>query len=38
MHEKLYRLAYWNLHHKEWVNLVLGGGVVVMGLIILATV
>jgi len=34
----LNRLAHWNLHHKEWVRLVLGGGVVVMGLIILATV
>jgi cytochrome c-type biogenesis protein len=32
------RLAHWNLHHKEWVRLVLGGGVVLMGLIILATV
>lgn len=34
----LNRLAHWNLNHKEWVRLVLGGGVVVMGLIILATV
>lgn len=34
----LNRLAHWNLHHKEWVRLVLGGGVVVMGLVILATV
>ena len=34
----LSRLAHWNLHHKEWVRLVLGGGVVVMGLLILATV
>ncbi|MFA5873879.1 MAG: cytochrome c biogenesis protein CcdA [Anaerolineales bacterium] len=34
----LNRLAHWNLHHKEWVRLVLGAGVVVMGLIILATV
>jgi cytochrome c biogenesis protein CcdA len=34
----LNRLAHWNFHHKEWVRLVLGGGVVVMGLIILATV
>ena len=32
------RLAHWNLHHKEWVRLVLGSGVVVMGLAILATV
>ena len=31
------RLAHWNLHHKEWVRLVLGSGVVVMGLAILAT-
>ena len=34
----LNRLAHWNLHHKEWVRLALGGGVVIMGLIILATV
>jgi cytochrome c biogenesis protein CcdA len=34
----LYRLAHWNLHHKEWVRLVLGGGVVIMGLLILITV
>jgi cytochrome c biogenesis protein CcdA len=34
----LNRLAHWNIHHKEWVRLVLGGGVVIMGLIILATV
>lgn len=34
----LNRLAHWNLHHKEWVRLVLGGGVVLMGLLILATV
>ncbi len=34
----LNRLAHWNLHHKEWVRLVLGGGVVGMGLLILATV
>ncbi len=34
----LNRLAHWNLHHKEWVRLTLGGGVVVMGLLILATV
>ncbi len=32
------RLAHWNLHHKEWVRLALGSGVVVMGLVILATV
>lgn len=34
----LNRLAHWNLHHKEWVRLALGSGVVVMGLVILATV
>jgi cytochrome c biogenesis protein CcdA len=34
----LNRLARWNLHHKEWVRLALGSGVVVMGLAILATV
>jgi cytochrome c biogenesis protein CcdA len=34
----LNRIAHWNLHHKEWVRLVLGGGVVAMGLLILATV
>ncbi len=34
----LNRIAHWNVHHKEWVRLVLGGGVVVMGLIILATI
>lgn len=34
----LNRLARWNLHHKEWVRLTLGGGVVAMGLLILATV
>lgn len=34
----LSRLAHWNLHHKEWVRLALGGGVVAMGLLILATV
>lgn len=34
----LNRLAHWNLHHKETVRLVLGGGVVLMGLLILATV
>ncbi len=34
----LNRLAHWNLHHKEWVRLALGGGVIVMGLLILATV
>lgn len=34
----LNRLAHWNLHHKQWVRLVLGGGVTVMGLLILAAV
>lgn len=34
----LNRLAHWNLHHKEWVRAALGGGVVAMGLLILATV
>ncbi|HLC02974.1 MAG TPA: cytochrome c biogenesis protein CcdA [Anaerolineales bacterium] len=34
----LNRLAHWNLHHKEWVRLFLGSGVVGMGLLILATV
>lgn len=34
----LNRLAHWNLHHKEWVRLALGSGVVLMGLLILATV
>lgn len=34
----LNRLAHWNLHHKEWVRLALGTGVVLMGLLILATV
>ncbi len=34
----LNRIAHWNLHHKEWVRLALGSGVVVMGLLILATV
>jgi cytochrome c-type biogenesis protein len=37
-HPTLSRMAHWNLHHKEWVRLVLGGGVVAMGLLILATV
>ena len=32
------RLARWNLHHKEWVRLALGSGVVVMGFAILVTV
>ncbi len=34
----LNQLAHWNLHHKEWVRLILGAGVVIMGLLILATV
>lgn len=34
----LNRLAHWNLHHKEWVRLALGSGVVAMGLAVLATV
>ncbi len=34
----LNHLAHWNLHHKQWVRLALGGGVVAMGLLILATV
>lgn len=34
----LNRLAHWNLHHKDWVRLALGGGVAAMGLLILATV
>lgn len=34
----LNRLAHWNLHHKEWVQLALGAGVVLMGLAILLTV
>jgi cytochrome c-type biogenesis protein len=33
----LSRIAHWNLHHQEWVRLVLGSGVVIMGLLILAT-
>jgi cytochrome c-type biogenesis protein len=34
----LNRLAHWNLHHKEWMRLMLGSGIIVMGLLILATV
>lgn len=34
----LTRLAHWNLHHKGWVRLALGGGVMMMGLLVLATV
>ena len=34
----LVRLARWNLHHKEWVRLALGRGVVLLGLLILAPV
>jgi len=33
----LNRMARWNLHHRERVKLILGGGVVVLGLTILAT-
>ena len=35
---KLSRLVHWNNHHKEWVRLALGSGVVVMGLLVLAAV
>jgi cytochrome c-type biogenesis protein len=34
----LRRLTTWNLHHRERVRLLLGGGVVIGGLVILATV
>jgi len=34
----LNRLAHWNLHHREWVRLGLGSGVVLMGFVILLTV
>lgn len=34
----LRHLAHWNLHHKEWVRLAIGSGVVAMGLLLLATV
>ncbi|GAB4577468.1 MAG: electron transporter [Anaerolineales bacterium] len=34
----LNRLAHWNLHHKEWVRLALGSGVVGMGLLMLVLV
>ena len=34
----LNKLAHWNLHHKEGVRLALGTGVVLMGILILATV
>ena len=34
----LNRLAHWNLHHREWVRLGLGAGVVAMGFVILVTV
>ncbi len=33
----LNRMARWNLHHRDGVKLVLGGGVVALGLAILAT-
>lgn len=34
----LNHLAHWNLHHKQWVKLALGGGVVAMGLLMLVLV
>jgi cytochrome c-type biogenesis protein len=34
----LSRLVHWNNHHKEWVRLALGTGVVAMGLFVLAAV
>ncbi len=34
----LNKLAHWNLHHKEGMRLALGAGVVLMGILILATV
>jgi cytochrome c biogenesis protein CcdA len=34
----LNHLAHWNLHYKQWVKLALGGGVVAMGLLMLAMV
>ena len=34
----LNRLAHWNIHHREWVRLALGSGVIIMGLLILAIV
>ncbi|MBI4589989.1 MAG: cytochrome C biogenesis protein [Candidatus Rokubacteria bacterium] len=34
----LNRLAHWNLHHREWMRLSIGSGVVLMGFVILATV
>jgi cytochrome c-type biogenesis protein len=34
----LSRLSHWNIHHKEWVRLALGAGVVLMGLFILVMV
>jgi cytochrome c biogenesis protein CcdA len=34
----LSRISHWNLHHKEWVRLALGAGVVLMGMAILATI
>lgn len=34
----LRQLARWNVHHREGVRLILGSGVVVMGLLILATI
>ena len=34
----LNRLAHWNLHHREWLRLGIGTGVVLMGFVILVTV
>ena len=34
----LNRMAHWNLHHREWLRLGLGSGVIFMGLAILWTV
>ena len=34
----LNRLAHWNEHHRQWVRLGLGTGVVLMGFAILVTV
>ncbi len=33
----LRRMARWNLHHRDGIKLALGGGVVLLGLVILAT-
>jgi cytochrome c biogenesis protein CcdA len=34
----LNRFAHWNLHHREWLRLGIGTGVVLMGFVILVTV